>query len=449
MFEFSNKTEKEKLNDLLKIKLVKYKRHINSKSFQKNISNLTNSISKDVKTKMQRTNYLSINKLINSYNNKIKKNLKTNNNLSITSKYLPKRLINMSKAHNILSPMTTRNVKLNLNEKNQKALKRIFSDIEYDIITFKNEEEIDDSKFRNEHLLKFSDIMHNFNNFKKNVDIINELSKEYYKEYFDKVLNSLKTISDLLFNSYYNLLKTESKKIKLEFHSFTKKLISINEEHNLYINKFINLIFKELNNLRNNNIKLTKISSDLEIRNNYNITKLDELNKFVERPEISEKIFTLKQAENKIKKVKLNFRVKENEYIILVNKLKEEIKSLTYLLMKNKDYYEKYKENEEIIKQNKKEKQEMKNKLINELEKLNIQDSSVKDNINELNEKISELEKIIENMKEEKLQSVQKEYGYKMKIKEMENIINEKNENFIMLNEELNSYINLYYRQKI
>ena len=87
MFEFSNKTEKKKLNDLLKIKLVKYKRHINSKSFQKNISNLTNSISKDVKTKMQRTNYLSINKLIKSYNNKIKKNLKNNNNLSITSKY--------------------------------------------------------------------------------------------------------------------------------------------------------------------------------------------------------------------------------------------------------------------------------------------------------------------------------------------------------------------------
>ena len=76
MFEFPNKTEKEKLNDLLKIKLEKYKRYINSKSFQKNISNLTNSISKDVKTKMQKTNYLYIILLINSFNNKFKKNFK-------------------------------------------------------------------------------------------------------------------------------------------------------------------------------------------------------------------------------------------------------------------------------------------------------------------------------------------------------------------------------------
>ena len=130
---------------------------------------------------------------------------------------------------------------------------------------------------------------------------------------------------------------------------------------------------------------------------------------------------------------------------ILINNLKEEIKNLSFLLDKNKEYYEKYKENSLLIEQNQKEKLKMKKQFRNEINNLKIKDSIEKYDINNLNGKIKDLEKIIEIMKEKKIDYNKKEIGFRLKIKELEKIISQKNENLLMLNEELNNYIYLIY----
>ena len=97
------------------------------------------------------------------------------------------------------------------------------------------------------------------------------------------------------------------------------------------------------------------------------------------------------------------------------------------------------------MEQNQKEKLEIKKHYRNEIKNIKIKDSLDKYDFNNLNEKLKESEKFIQIMKEKKLEYNKKEVGFRMKIKEMEKMISQKNENLLMLNEELNTYIYLFY----
>ena len=251
--------------------------------------------------------------------------------------------------------------------------------------------------------------------------------------------------SYLILNSLFNLEQEEEKNIKIEINNFTKNLLITTEELNRYINKLINLLLNELNASINNNIKISKINTNLEIKNNYTNSKLESLNKIMENPELNERILYIKEVENKLKKAKMKFTKKENDYIILINDLKGQIKNLNSLLDKNKEYYEKYKESCLLMEQNQKEKLEIKKHYRNEIKNIKIKDSLDKYDFNNLNEKLKESEKFIQIMKEKKLEYNKKEVGFRMKIKEMETMISQKNENLLMLNEELNTYIYLFY----
>ena len=451
--------EKENLGKLLKVRLIRNLKNIDNKSFSQSLANISSqNISKFPNTS---TNTDIINKVIKSYDNQEPKKINKNNSLSF--KYLPKRLIknkDNNTPHQILSHsmllspiITTHNSKINFeqNEKKHKIIKKILLSSKINFSSFEdfgeitNLKNVKNMKLRNEYNFKFGNIINNFKKFKKSSDLISHMNKNNYLEYNEKILEFFYNQSDLIFNSLFNLEQEGEKNIKMEINNFTKNLLITTEELNRHINKLINLLLNELNASVNNNIKISKINTNLEIKNNYTNSKLESLNKIMENPELNERILYIKEVENKLKKAKMKFTKKENDYIILINDLKGQIKNLNSLLDKNKEYYEKYKESCLLMEQNQKEKLEIKKHYRNEIKNIKIKDSLDKYDFNNLNEKLKESEKFIQIMKEKKLEYNKKEVGFRMKIKEMEKMISQKNENLLMLNEELNTYIYLFY----
>ena len=448
--------EKDYLSQLLKVKLIRNIRNIkydDNKSFSQSI---INSSSQNLGNSPKSFNNIIINKVINSYDNKEeqKKSNKNTNNFCHSFKYLPKRLIKNKlndASHQILShsmllsPILTHTKNINLEERNNN-IKNILSSPRNNI-NFPLNLNFDDAKFRNEHISKFWKILNVFKNFKNNAELISNFNKNSYLQYYEKLLNCIYNQTDIFFNSSYNLEKDTQSKMTFEFKSLINKIISNIEEYNNYLNKFLKILFNELNNNISNNANIIKLNTNLEIKNNLINRKIKKLNNFIEKEEISDKILMMKKMDNKIKKAKLHFIKKENNYLIVINELKKEIKNMGIVLDKNKEYYDKYMEKSIIIEQNKKERNEIKKQFLNELNNLKIKQSLEKYDINKLNEKLRELEDIIEKIKEKNNEYKRKEIELKMKIKELEKIICQKNENLSMINEELNTYINLVYIQ--
>ena len=121
---------------------------------------------------------------------------------------------------------------------------------------------------------------------------------------------------------------------------------------------------------------------------------------------------------------------------------------MTILLSKNKEYYNKLKETEKEIEKSKKQNEEMKSLYNKEIHEKIIQNANEKDREEELNNKIIELEETIDRLKEEQEGNKRKEIETNAKVKKIRMIINEKNENILMLNEELEWYIREYQKEK-
>ena len=446
MFNKLPRDERENLKKLLEIKLLKSIKSNNNKSknvhvsYQNKIEGPDHKIDIKLKTKN-----------LSSLDCKEPKNI----NQNITLKYVPKRLAKLKENNSsnsilsqsvLLSPIA-RTARIGVERYKQKTTKNIiltrfdFSQLsdKHGILNFNN------VKFRNEHMIKYGIIKENFENLKNRKDIISQNNRNAYMYYYEHILKNIQNQTDIIFNSLFFLGSEEEKNIKNEINYIIQRLVLNTEEHNINVNKLIYLLIEELNASYSDNVKISKQRMDLELQNNINEKNLDKLNKIIEIPEITERIFAIKKFENKVKSIKMEFMNKENDYILLINKLKEDINNLSYMLGKNKIFYEKYKENEETIKQNKKEKLEMKKQFKKELSRFSIKESIGREYKEQLNEKIKELENVKELMREKKLEFNQKEVKYKVKIEGLENIINQQNENALMLNEELNSYYYLVY----
>ena len=446
MFNKLPRDERENLKKLLEIKLLKSIKSNNNKSknvhvsYQNKIEGPDHKIDIKLKTKN-----------LSSLDCKEPKNI----NQNITLKYVPKRLAKLKENNSsnsilsqsvLLSPIA-RTARIGVERYKQKTTKNIiltrfdFSQLsdKHGILNFNN------VKFRNEHMIKYGIIKENFENLKNRKDIISQNNRNAYMYYYEHILKNIQNQTDIIFNSLFFLGSEEEKNIKNEINYIIQRLVLNTEEHNINVNKLIYLLIEELNASYSDNVKISKQRMDLELQNNINEKNLDKLNKIIEIPEITERIFAIKKFENKVKSIKMEFMNKENDYILLINKLKEDINNLSYMLGKNKIFYEKYKENEETIKQNKKEKLEMKKQFKKELSRFSIEKSIGREYKEQLKEKIKELENVKELMREKKLEFNQKEVKYKVKIEGLENIINQQNENALMLNEELNSYYYLVY----
>ena len=227
-----------------------------------------------------------------------------------------------------------------------------------------------------------------------------------------------------------------------------KKIISLGLEIGNGIIKFTNLLFNELREKTEENSKLVQSRNEQEMKCNHVTQELDKLQKFCESYDISSKMYLAKARENTINNIKDFFHKKENEYKINLYKMEDEIKDLTYLLNKNKDYYTKYKEKEAEVINNKRQRDEYKYLYNKEIQEKILQNASEKDKEEELNKKVNELEDNIDELKEEIEGNKRKEIESNAKLSKIMMILREKNENILMLNEELEWYIREYNKKK-
>ena len=249
-----------------------------------------------------------------------------------------------------------------------------------------------------------------------------------------------------LINSTY--ITTVSSFNSSNIHKNMKDLISNWSEIISILTKFLSNILKDLSIYKTEHFNLKRKSIIDETQLNKVSKELEDLKKYINKFDINNKIYSQMHKENKIKELKKGFNLKENEYKVTIYKLEEEIKSLTNLLDKNKIYYEKYIDLTKEVDKNKKEKELLKIKYNKELQENNVQVLVEKDLKDELYLKIEKLKEEINEINKEKNDEKKEVVELQSIIKKLRLEIIEKKENIMMLNEELEIYINKYFEEK-
>ena len=331
-----------------------------------------------------------------------------------------------------------------------------------------NQENIINNKnltnFKTSQILYFSKTSNNYNNLKKFLIYMSERNKIRIDSFITQLVNIINNQKNILFveNDDYNYfssscrdanknscLNLEERKDKTLFNNKVMyKFLNINAEYNILVNKLFDIVFNEIKDIKEENMKLKKTSFENGILLSSKKKELKELEKYININQTKILIQNNKLKDKKMYDLNMKFQKKENEYLININKLNEEMKDLLLLLNKNKEYYNKYKEMEKNQKINNREIKNMKHHLVNELDKKNEEFLSEKEVNKELNEKIIDLEETINKIKIEnediKLHGIE----VSSQIKKLYMIINERNENIKMLNEELSFYYIKYFKEK-
>ena len=452
-----------------------------------NILNLPYIQTNDSKLKNDsiKLSHLSIYDLRNfNINNKNKKN-------ELYLQYKPRRLIKIKKGQNEIPFHDFRYLPLN----EDKVFRTIDKDNNINsnqhLINFsskKSNEFFDEDNlklkkyaFRSEYMLKMEKNIENFDKLKLNNNIITpnkigifddltyrlskimsahkifffqnlyEIDEESLKDINNNNSNNSSNNNNILSSSNNisinasNVTKNNNnsyKNMNIDFGKMIKKEIILFCEFNSLINKLFSFLLDEINTGKIENFKLLQKNHEEEIIINSRTKSLNELNSYLNRYDVDTKINYIKKQEEKRKNLKESYNIKENEYISQIYKLENDIKILTSLLNKNKKYYNKCREYEEKIDINKKENENMKRSFKKELREKNNLYMLERNKENELNEQLDDMKEIVENLKKEKSDIRKIDLIDRSTIRKLENIINEKNENIMMINEELEWYIN-------
>ena len=392
----------------------------------------------------------------------------------LTIKYQPKRLI-MSKQNRAKKELTTtfedlRNMPLNEN----KVFKADISNQDKNlyvpnVIKFsdkKSDEFYDEDflrlkifSFRYNILAKIEKNIKDFDLIKKNSSLISKIRLGVYDEIiykltkimkkqriiFEQNLMKLEANSD---NNNDNKLPNDNNAFKKDFENFIKREVMSCYDYNFLMNKLIELLFEEINFAKVDNFKLLQRNHEEELIINSKNKSLKELNSYINRYDVGTKINYVKNQEIKRNKIKELYVSKQNEYITKIYQLEKEIKVMADILNKNKIYFNKCKEYEVKIDLSKKEIENMKIFFKREMRE---KDSLYEEEVikkEELKEELTNIKKIVEHLKKEKKFNKNEDILAQSTIIKLENILNEKNENIMMINEELESYLLQNYQLK-
>ena len=249
-------------------------------------------------------------------------------------------------------------------------------------------------------------------------------------------------------NTYITTLSSFNSSNYNNFNKNMKTLFSTWADIMINFTKFIAHILKEISIYKTDNLILKKKNISNETHLNKVSKELDELKKYINKFDISNKIYSQMHKENKINELKKGFLIKENEYKLKIYKLEEDIKSLMTLLDNNKIYYDKYIDLSKEVGKNRKENELLKVKFNKELQENNLHFLVEKDLKEELNIKIEKLNKELNEMHEEKNEERKINFEMQSLIKKLRIELNEKNEIIMMFNEELEIYIRKYNIEK-
>lgn len=404
-----------------------------------------------------------------------------------TLKYRPKRLINFSNLksypqNKILyskgllgyEKLPLKNLKIDKSN-NPKSTNNLLGSpknkINLDFI--KKENTINNKNvinFKTNQIKIFSKTSSNYNNLKKYLSFTSERTKVRLDSFFSQLVNNVEIQRNTLFidNDNYNYFTSSSidtcnnnnginsnnnndnnNGINTGVIDYNKylfnnkvmfKFLNINSEYNFLINKCFELIFNELKEIKIKNMELQKENYETEILLSMKNKEIKEIDKYLNSSQTQALIHNNKTKEKIVKDLNIKFNKKENKYLLNIYKLNDEMKDLLFLLDKNKEYYNKCKDLEKKQKLNMYEVKNIRNHLTSELDKKNAQYINEKEVNEELNDQIYKLEETINELKSENDSIKLHEIEITSQVKKLYMIINERNENINMLNEELNYY---------
>ena len=345
----------------------------------------------------------------------------SSNNLNL--KYVPKSKLDLSKIKSI--PVRYNN-KFNI-ETTLGIKKPLF-------FLAKGINENEQLSFKSEYMIKIIQLMDKY--LKTRNNYIEYISKDRNNE-IEGCYNDLKNYN----NEFINFLFDDLRK-NLDFSLWKKLIIYVLERIKNHLKILENVLIELAESINKNNM-LNKKNLAL----NYSNLRIEKMNNILNE---NYKSMTEREKLYKLKKYN-SFTSKNNNqniYKLEVFKLNSEIEDLTLLLEKNKEYYNKYlKITNEL---------ENKNLYIKNLNQslnqvtldLNIKNEILIDSQNNYEEKISKLKNEINN-NIKNLESCQKiSIDEKTKIKKLQIIQETLNERLIMLNEEMQSWIFLYLKEK-
>ena len=342
------------------------------------------------------------------------------------------------------------------------------------------------NSFRNEYIYKFSCNANDFGKLEKFSEFISSESQNNFTILFSKLKENFKKQSLLFFENIPNYsqetVKTYENDLKSGFYKYrTDKTFSLpkintttnsqdesedlstteqNVDNSLgndflrkqkfasqwyeigsLMNKLLTIILTDLRECKHSNKKLNQKMMEYEIRLANNNKEIENMKKFLNKYEVSSKIYLKIKNEKELDKVKASFNQKENKYILSIYKLEEEIKTLTSLLDNNQKYYHQCKDLQKEIEIGKKRNEELKFLFNQELHEKNMQKAIERENEEDLLQKMENLNEIIEDLKKEGDRRRKNDIENQIKIKKLNMTLDEKKENIVMLNEELEWYI--------
>ena len=332
---------------------------------------------------------------------------------------------------------------------------------------------------KSEQIKFFSKISTDYTIFKKYINFISDKNKITLNLYLTQLTNLIELQRNELFiyNSNYNYFETpekdgnntnkninsisqdikpkdikrvniEEQKVHNLFNNKTMfKFLNINTDYNSTLNKCLSLVFTELKELKERNINLEKINKENDILLNQKINQLKEVDKYLNSIQAKTFLFSNQKKENIEQKKNQKKNIKKNNILLDYYKLNYEMKDLLILLERNRDYYNKYKEIEKREKINNSENLYMKAHLTKELEKKDVQYKNEIELNNDLNEQIINLEETINDLKNTIENMKMQEIQFNSKIKRLYDVINERNENLKMMNEELSHFYMMYNKE--
>ena len=272
---------------------------------------------------------------------------------------------------------------------------------------------------RTEYLIKLSKLVEISKKFEQHSDYFRVEKRKIYSFNLKNYYRNFDKFNDLLLNE----IKTGE---MLDMKTWAKILI-------FYFNMAFSLIkyekniFLEMYFMKNENLNLKQKLFSLEGELNIKNKDINDINKYIMQYDLTNKVKSGKKKELSIKEIKQKYISQESAYILTIYKLEEEIKQLTNVLEKNKYDVNNFQILKAKLKQVEESYERDKDMLEKEKDEKDVTIKLLSQGTVDLNEKITELENEIQQLKN-KEENIKHDYiGFEAKIKNLHDIIKKKN----------------------
>ena len=357
---------------------------------------------------LQTNNKNNFNTELSQMHNLFESNLSKSNNNSKKAEYfnygVPKR--NFNKKEVVIINENKKTVDNDVDDKNN-----------FEKLVRENSSSI--LNLRTDYLIRFSKLLGIAKKFIYSMDFFRIEKRDIFSLYMKNLTEAFDSCNDFFINQIKegDILDNDS----------WSKILSQYYNLSFHVIKFQNYAFKEMQFLKNENLSFKQKLYSLEGELNAKKKDINDINKYIIQYDLTNKVKYKKKREMTIKEIKEKYNSQESAYILKINKLEQEVKQLTEVLNQNKIDTNNFKEISEKLKNLKEELEENKNDFDNQNSEKIVTIKVLAQTNSDLNEKINELEAEIQKYKEKEEDTQRQFIVYDAKLKNLNDIINQKN----------------------